>query len=125
MLGLDRAASRSATSHFGNGRAVRNLFEHAIRRMANRIADIRELSQEQLMLLDADDIEFADLPAEFKLDRSRRRPVAVSRRLPGLLAREQSPRLVPGQESPLPEMQARFLADGANRWRRIRRCRAA
>jgi AAA lid domain/ATPase family associated with various cellular activities (AAA) len=50
--------------HFGNGRAVRNLFEQAVRRMANRIADIRELSAEQLTLLEADDIEFKELPAE-------------------------------------------------------------
>jgi SpoVK/Ycf46/Vps4 family AAA+-type ATPase len=50
--------------HFGNGRAVRNLFEHAIRRLANRLATIEELSADQLSLLEADDIEFSDVPAE-------------------------------------------------------------
>jgi hypothetical protein len=62
MLGL-AAHYRARDRHFGNGRAVRNLFEHAVRRMANRIADIRELSPKELMLLDAADIEFSGLPA--------------------------------------------------------------
>jgi tellurite resistance protein len=53
---------------FGNGRTVRNLFEQSIRRMANRIADIRELSSDQLMTLEAGDIEFSGLPAGTKLD---------------------------------------------------------
>jgi hypothetical protein len=44
------------------------LFEHAVRRMANRIADIRELSHDQLTLLDAADIEFAGLPPNDSLD---------------------------------------------------------
>ncbi len=61
MLGLAEL-HRRRDRHFGNGRAVRNLFEQAIRRMANRIADIRELSADQLMLLETDDIEFKDLP---------------------------------------------------------------
>ena len=50
--------------HFGNGRTARNLFEHAIRRMANRIAEIAELSVEQLTTLEPEDIEFANVPAE-------------------------------------------------------------
>jgi len=50
--------------HFGNGRAVRNLFEHAIRRQANRIAEVSELSVEQLTTLEPDDIEFDDCPPE-------------------------------------------------------------
>src|SRR4029078_11676966 len=44
------------------------LFEQSIRRMANRIADIRELSSDQLMLLESEDIEFSGLSADFKLD---------------------------------------------------------
>ena len=107
MLGLTEL-HRARDRHFGNGRAVRNLFEQAIRRMANRIADIRELSADQLMLLETDDIEFNDLPAELKLDPADDGPLAISRHLPQLLARQQSPRLVPGQESPLPQMRARF-----------------
>jgi len=56
MLGLT-ALHRARDRHFGNGRTVRNMFEQAIRRMANRIADIRELSDEQLMLFEAADID--------------------------------------------------------------------
>jgi uncharacterized tellurite resistance protein B-like protein len=63
MLGLTEL-HRRRDHYFGNGRAVRNVFEHAIRRMANRIADIAELSQEQLTLLEESDIEFEKLPAE-------------------------------------------------------------
>jgi hypothetical protein len=62
MLGL-MALHQLRDRHFGNGRAVRNLFEHAIRRMANRIADIRELSEDQLVLLEMDDIEIMGCPA--------------------------------------------------------------
>jgi hypothetical protein len=47
---------------FGNGRTARNLFEHSIRRMANRIAGIAELSVEQLTLLEFEDIEFKNVP---------------------------------------------------------------
>jgi hypothetical protein len=69
MLGLTEL-HRRRDRHFGNGRAVRNLFEHSIRRMANRIADIAELSQEELMLLEAADIEFRDLSGDFRFDAS-------------------------------------------------------
>lgn len=58
MLGF-AALHRRRDQHFGNGRAARNLFEHSIRRMANRIADVRDLSHEELMRLEATDIEFA------------------------------------------------------------------
>jgi hypothetical protein len=69
MLGLAELYRRR-DRHFGNGRAVRNLFEHAVRRMANRIADIRELSQDELTLLRGEDIEFRELPAGTVLDHS-------------------------------------------------------
>jgi SpoVK/Ycf46/Vps4 family AAA+-type ATPase len=67
MIGLAEL-HRTRDGHFGNGRSVRNLFERAIRRMANRIADIRELSADQLMLLEMDDIEVNGLPANAELD---------------------------------------------------------
>jgi hypothetical protein len=50
--------------HFGNGRTSRNLFELAIRRQANRIAEIAELSIEQLSTLLPEDVEFEDTPEE-------------------------------------------------------------
>lgn len=49
--------------HFGNGRAARNLFEQAIRRMANRLATQVEIDQQELVTLQAGDIEFKDVPA--------------------------------------------------------------
>jgi AAA lid domain/ATPase family associated with various cellular activities (AAA) len=64
MLGVTELYRRR-DNHFGNGRAVRNLFEQAVRRMANRIADLPKLDPEQLMLLEGDDIEFARLPADW------------------------------------------------------------
>ncbi len=67
MLGLTEL-HRARDRHFGNGRAVRNLFEQAVRRMANRIADMREISQEALMLLEAADVEFAALPDDFSIE---------------------------------------------------------
>jgi len=62
MLGLDHLYQRR-DKHFGNGRMVRNLFEHAIRRMANRIAEVTDLSIEQLTMLEPADLEFDKLPS--------------------------------------------------------------
>lgn len=64
VLGLTEL-HRRRDRRFGNGRAVRNVFELAVRRMANRIADIAEISHEQLMLLVDDDIEYVALPGDW------------------------------------------------------------
>lgn len=48
--------------HFGNGRLVRNTFETAIRRLANRIAGIAPVTRELLTLLSSEDFEFPDVP---------------------------------------------------------------
>ncbi len=48
--------------HFGNGRAARNLFEQAIRGMANRLAGIVEITDDQLQLLVEGDIQFEEIP---------------------------------------------------------------
>jgi hypothetical protein len=50
--------------HFGNGRLVRNLFEDAIRRLANRIANVSPITKELLTRVDADDVRLAGVPAE-------------------------------------------------------------
>ena len=47
---------------FGNGRLVRNVFETAIRRLANRIAGVAPITTELLTLLDAQDIDLPDVP---------------------------------------------------------------
>lgn len=46
--------------HFGNGRAVRNLFEKAILLMANRLASLPTLTDEQLVTLETDDIPWCE-----------------------------------------------------------------
>jgi hypothetical protein len=50
--------------HFGNGRLVRNVFENAIRRLANRIAGISPLTKEVLTTIQAEDIAIEGVPAE-------------------------------------------------------------
>jgi hypothetical protein len=62
MMGLAWLHGRR-DRRFGNGRTVRNLFEHAIRRQANRIAGLTELSHEQLSTLEPDDVELKDCPS--------------------------------------------------------------
>lgn len=49
--------------HFGNGRLVRNVFEQAIRRLANRIAGIVPVTKELLTVLEAADIDLPGVPA--------------------------------------------------------------
>jgi hypothetical protein len=63
ILGLDWLYGRR-DEHFGNGRAVRNLFEDVIRRQANRIAALAELTVEQLSMLAPTDVVIPDCPAE-------------------------------------------------------------
>jgi hypothetical protein len=47
--------------HFGNGRLVRNVFENAIRRLANRLARDPNVSHESLTTFQCDDITFGSL----------------------------------------------------------------
>ncbi|HEX6961411.1 MAG TPA: AAA family ATPase [Lacipirellula sp.] len=63
MLGLTWLFE-NRDEHFGNGRTVRNIFEHSIRCQANRIAEITRLTVEELSTLTADDVQFEDCPAE-------------------------------------------------------------
>ena len=76
--------------------------------MANRIADIRELSGDQLMLLQKDDIEFTGLPAAFKLDAGDQESIKFLVVCPKCSHASKSARLVPGQEGSVPEMPCRF-----------------
>jgi len=56
---LDRRDER-----FGNGRLARNVFELAIRRLANRIARASPLTREMLVTLEPEDISFEEVPGE-------------------------------------------------------------
>ena len=50
--------------HFGNGRLVRNEFEEAIRRLANRVAGVKSLTKELLTVLDVADVAMEQVPAD-------------------------------------------------------------
>ena len=60
ILGFDWLL-RLRDEHFGNGRLVRNVFEQAIRRLANRIADIAPLTKDLLTRLEPSDIVLPDV----------------------------------------------------------------
>ena len=47
--------------HFGNGRCSRNSFERSVRRLANRLASMTEVSRELLTTLEPEDIEVAGI----------------------------------------------------------------
>jgi uncharacterized tellurite resistance protein B-like protein len=110
MLGLVEL-HRRRDRHFGNGRAARNLFEHAIRRMANRIADIRELSAEQLTRLESEDIEFKSLPADFELDSSDNGPWRFRIACPGCSHATGARGTMLGQKVRCPKCEHDFVAD--------------
>jgi ATPase family associated with various cellular activities (AAA)/AAA lid domain len=57
LLGF-AALHRARDERFGNGRLVRNTFESAIRRLANRVASVAPITREMLTSLKADDIRF-------------------------------------------------------------------
>jgi len=61
--------------HFGNGRLVRNVFETAIRRLANRIVSVAELTEELLTTFAPDDVHLPNVPEDVwkDLDRSDRK----------------------------------------------------
>ena len=65
LLGIQHRQMQCARSggrqHFANGRLVRNVFEDAIRRMANRIASIAPLTHELLTTLESSDIAVAGI----------------------------------------------------------------
>jgi tellurite resistance protein len=109
MLGVTELYRRR-DRHFGNGRAVRNLFEHAVRRMANRIADIRELKQEQLMLLEESDVEFQELPAEW-MQAFAGRELQFRLACPGCAYGSDVPGQFLGQKVRCPKCKQDFLAE--------------
>jgi len=91
-------------------RAVRNLFEHAVRRMANRIADISRLEQEQLMLLEEADVEFQELPAEW-MQAFAGREVKFRLACPGCAYVSEVPGQFLGQKVRCPKCKQNFLAE--------------
>ena len=109
MLGVTELHLRR-NQHFGNGRAVRNVFEHAVRRMANRIADVPTLSQDQLMLLEESDVEFQDLPAEWAKALSKSEP-KFRLACPGCSHTSDAPGKYLGQKVRCPKCKQDFVAE--------------
>ena len=109
MLGVTEL-HRRRDKHFGNGRAARNLFEHAVRRMANRIADVAKLDQEQLMLLEEADVEFQDLPAKWLQAFEGREP-KFRVVCPGCSHASDAPGKYLGQKVRCPKCKQDFLAE--------------
>jgi SpoVK/Ycf46/Vps4 family AAA+-type ATPase len=110
LLGLNEL-HRRRDQHFGNGRAVRNLFEHAIRRMANRIADIRDLTQDELVRLAPADVEFATVSADFNRDVPDDGPWRFQVSCPNCKAMTRSRGSFLGQKVRCPKCQHDFVAD--------------
>ena len=51
-------------AHFGNGRLVRNVFESAIRRLANRVVAVTDLTKDVLTTIEPLDIDFESVPPQ-------------------------------------------------------------
>jgi AAA+ superfamily predicted ATPase len=61
LLGFDHLLGHR-DEHFGNGRLVRNVFEQAIARLANRITGVLPLTRELLSTLEAEDVFLDGVP---------------------------------------------------------------
>ena len=61
LLGFNHLYKRR-DRHFGNGRLARNAFEESVRRLADRIAEVTQLSESLLTSLTADDISMPGIP---------------------------------------------------------------
>ena len=68
---------------FGNARGVRNLFEQAIARQANRLAAMETVTREQLMEIRAEDLEDAEETDEPKDEPEDEKEVSVPEQLNG------------------------------------------
>jgi len=112
IVGLDHL-HKHRDRYFGNGRAIRNLFEHSIRRMANRIAEIADLSIEQLMLLAPEDIEFADAPDQIFADLADSETLRFRICCPSCTHGKDAPLRYLGQQVRCPKCEHRFSADWA------------
>jgi hypothetical protein len=90
------------------------LFEQAIRRMANRIADIAELSPEQLMRLEADDIHFDGLSSELLTTDGDARRFRCT--CPGCKHESKAKAAFLGEKVRCPKCQHDFLAEWGEVW---------
>jgi SpoVK/Ycf46/Vps4 family AAA+-type ATPase len=112
IVGLDHL-HRHRDRFFGNGRAIRNLFEHTIRRMANRIVGIADLSVEQLVLLMPEDIEFEDSPADLFANLTAEESPRFRICCPHCTHGKDAPSRFLGQKVRCPKCKKNFSADWA------------
>lgn len=111
MLGL-RFLYDHRDRHFGNGRTSRNLFEHAVRRMANRLADAAEITPKELVTLKATDIEFKKVPSAIfeDLDTSQ---IELTIACPECEFTKLAPTEFLGKKVKCPKCEVQFSADWA------------
>lgn len=95
--------------HFGNGRMVRNVFETAIRRLANRIIDVVPVTEEVLTTFDADDVHMPKVPGEVWKDlQNKNRKFTIA--CPGCRARSKLPQRYLGRRMQCKKCKHRFAA---------------
>ena len=56
IMDIATSTSRSRDEHFGNGRLMRNVFENAMRNLADRVVDVAQLTPDLLTTFEAEDI---------------------------------------------------------------------
>ena len=92
---------------FGNGRLVRNIFERAMRRLANRIANVVPITPELLTVLEPEDIDMPDVPAEV-LSRATDKRQRFRVVCPGCQGQSEIPASFLGQRAKCKSCQHRF-----------------
>ncbi|MEM1224876.1 MAG: AAA family ATPase [Planctomycetota bacterium] len=85
IIGLTELHSRR-DRHFGNGRLVRNAFEDSVRRLADRVANVAELTEPLLTTLTAADIGVPELSSA-ELDHLIAQPHRLARQCLGCRSR--------------------------------------
>ncbi len=110
IIGFDYLFARR-TRFFGNGRTARNLFEQAIRLMANRIVNIAELTIEQLSKLEPEDIEFQGVPIEVFAELTEEGPLRFHIVCPACSHGKDVPTKYLGRNVRCPKCENNFSAD--------------
>ena len=96
--------------HFGNGRLVRNVFEQAIRRLANRVADMVPLTKDLLTHLAPSDIVLPEVP-EAAIDAEAASHLLVNVACPGCHQASKLKAALLGRRVQCKKCQVQFTAD--------------
>jgi hypothetical protein len=109
LLGFDYLLAHRDES-FGNGRLVRNVFEKAIGRLANRIAGVLPLTRELLTTLEPEDVALEGVPESVWHDLGNEAR-AFRMECPGCHHASRFPQKLLGQQVQCRRCQAHFEAD--------------